>query len=290
MLSLPLRRLPSPPTMKLHFYIPYTLTKNTLRMCQISFPNGLKEAFTRAPTQYKEYLSEFWYTTKTLEDSKVWVSTPTGGVRGDISITTFINALRADDISKKIMLEDLSEFLKDIRSAFFTPNSPQDEPIIVTDKSEEYDVDKEETHDTSHDMLEYTSVSHPPSLKSAQVQELMAQVKLPKASSFTSSSFFSSEIAYDFGFPSKSITQGQASASPAEGEKNTKDAETNLKDELIDLLGTNVMTQYYNKKLLFDKYCDKMVKRKKIHKITNCKVLTKKGPITLKIYKEDGSE
>ncbi|GJV03197.1 hypothetical protein Tco_1336766 [Tanacetum coccineum] len=55
----------------------------------------LKEAFTRAPTQYKEYLSEFWYTTKTLEDSKVWVSTPTGGVRGDIGITTFRNALRA---------------------------------------------------------------------------------------------------------------------------------------------------------------------------------------------------
>ncbi|GKF29976.1 hypothetical protein Tco_0096318, partial [Tanacetum coccineum] len=54
----------------------------------------LKEAFTRAPTQYKEYLSEFWYTTKTLEDSKVWLSTPTGGVRGDIGITTFKNGLR----------------------------------------------------------------------------------------------------------------------------------------------------------------------------------------------------
>ncbi|GKC55411.1 hypothetical protein Tco_1078156 [Tanacetum coccineum] len=55
----------------------------------------LKEAFTRAPTQYKEYLSEFWYTKKTLEDSKVWVSTPIGGVRGDIVITAFRNALRA---------------------------------------------------------------------------------------------------------------------------------------------------------------------------------------------------
>ncbi|GJV14638.1 hypothetical protein Tco_1359961 [Tanacetum coccineum] len=52
---------------------------------------------------------------------------------------------------------------------------------------------------------------------------------------------------------------GQVTASPAEGEKNTKDAETNLKDELVDLLGTNVVTQYYNKKLLFDKYCDKML-------------------------------
>ncbi|GJT86680.1 RNA-directed DNA polymerase, eukaryota [Tanacetum coccineum] len=33
---------------------------------------------------------------------------------------------------------------------------------------------------------------------------------------------------------------GQATASPSEGEKNTNDAETNLKDELVDLLGTNV--------------------------------------------------
>ncbi|GJX14875.1 hypothetical protein Tco_0206633 [Tanacetum coccineum] len=83
---------------------------------------------------------------------------------------------------------------------------------------------------------------------------------------------------------------GQATPSPAEGEKNTKDAETNLKDELVDLLGINVVTQYYNKKLLFDKYYDKMLKRKKSPKITNCEVLTKKGLITLKIYRENKSE
>ncbi|GKA00771.1 hypothetical protein Tco_0673436 [Tanacetum coccineum] len=59
----------------------------------------LKEAFTRAPNQYKEYLSEFWYTAKTLEDSKIWVSTPTGGIRGEIGITTFRNALRAHYLS-----------------------------------------------------------------------------------------------------------------------------------------------------------------------------------------------
>nr|GEW82080.1 hypothetical protein [Tanacetum cinerariifolium] len=63
------------------------------------------------------------------------------------------------------------------------------------------------------------------------------------ASSFTSSSFFSLGTAQDFRFPSKSSKQGQANASSAEGEKNNKDAETNLKDELVDLLGTNVMTQ-----------------------------------------------
>ncbi|GJY63637.1 hypothetical protein Tco_0465097 [Tanacetum coccineum] len=55
----------------------------------------LKEAFTRAPNQYVEYLVEFWYTAKNLEDSKIWVSTPTRGIRGEIGITTFRNALRA---------------------------------------------------------------------------------------------------------------------------------------------------------------------------------------------------
>ncbi|GKB22912.1 hypothetical protein Tco_0862313, partial [Tanacetum coccineum] len=83
---------------------------------------------------------------------------------------------------------------------------------------------------------------------------------------------------------------GQSTASTAKGEKNTKDAETNLKDELVDLSGTNVVTHYHNKKLLFDKYCDKMLKGKKRPKITNCEVLIKKGPITLKIYREDMSK
>ncbi|GJT55662.1 hypothetical protein Tco_0990716 [Tanacetum coccineum] len=44
---------------------------------------------------------------------------------------------RADDISLKVKLEDLSDILKDTRSAFFTPDSPPDEPIIVSDESEE---------------------------------------------------------------------------------------------------------------------------------------------------------
>nr|GEW54200.1 hypothetical protein [Tanacetum cinerariifolium] len=88
---------------------------------------------------------------------------------------------KADDISKKIKPEDLSEFLKATRSAFFTPDSPQDKPIIVTDKSEEEDDDKEETHDTSHDMPEDTSVPPPPSPKSVQIQELMAHVQLLKS-------------------------------------------------------------------------------------------------------------
>ncbi|GJU94147.1 hypothetical protein Tco_1318903 [Tanacetum coccineum] len=53
------------------------------------------------------------------------------------------------------------------------------------------------------------------------------------------------------GVPSVNVpSAGKANYFPAEGEKNTKDAETNLKDELVDLLGKNVVTQYYTKKLL----------------------------------------
>ncbi|GJY41083.1 hypothetical protein Tco_0428353 [Tanacetum coccineum] len=85
----------------------------------------------------------------------------------------------------------------------------------------------------------------------------------------------------------------QATTSPAEGEKNTNpattDAEPNLHDELVDLLGIDVVTQYYNKKLLYDKYYDQMLKSRKISKITNCNILTQKGFILLKVHREDGT-
>ncbi|GKD47353.1 hypothetical protein Tco_1271998 [Tanacetum coccineum] len=58
--------------------------------------------------------------------------------------------------------------------------------------------------------------------------------------------------------------------------------------ELVDLLGPNVVSKYYKAKLQYNKYCDKMLNRRAQSRITNCDVLTKKGPITLKVYREDG--
>nr|GEY55273.1 hypothetical protein [Tanacetum cinerariifolium] len=88
------------------------------------------------------------------------------------------------------------------------------------------------------------------------------------------------------------LSSGQATTSPGEGEKNTnpatKDAEpTNLHKELVDLLGIDVVTQYYNKKLLYDKYRDKILRRRKISKIINCDVLIQKGPILMNVNRED---
>ncbi|GJV27876.1 hypothetical protein Tco_1384324 [Tanacetum coccineum] len=200
-------------------------TNNEVELLYSSHPNSdyfrevldfiskrcLKEAFIRAPTQYKEHMSEFWYIVKTLDDSKIWVSTPTGGIRGDICINTFRNALRAHylpyssmyfsspsitivrpwfaiigysrEIGAKRTLKKScltpsffhlhSEFASghdastDSTAALFTPDSPQDDPIIVTDESEEEEADKEDTHDTSHDVPEDTLAPPPPSLKSA---------------------------------------------------------------------------------------------------------------------------
>nr|GEU59251.1 hypothetical protein [Tanacetum cinerariifolium] len=60
---------------------------------------------------------------------------------------------KSNEILKKIKLEDLSDLIKDTRSAFFTPDTPQDGHIIVLDESEEVETKKDkETHATSHDV------------------------------------------------------------------------------------------------------------------------------------------
>ncbi|GJV00255.1 hypothetical protein Tco_1329525 [Tanacetum coccineum] len=61
------------------------------------------------------------------------------------------------------------------------------------------------------------------------------------------------------------------------------------KEELIDLLGLEVVNKYYNDKLQYDRYCDKMLNRRAESRITNCDLLTRKGLITLKVYREDGT-
>ncbi|GKA23622.1 flavonol 3-sulfotransferase-like protein [Tanacetum coccineum] len=240
---------------------------------------------------------------------------------------------RADEISKKIKLEDLLDLLKDTRSSFFTLDSPQDEPIIISDESEEEEeVEKDkDTHATSHDKDELeqqkakaeakiTSMKSRPSyldinqltdllvaeLKNIQWElpteffDLPSQIssiqkKLQTLDSLPSLLNKVTETLNRFATmvenASRATTKdvpsaGQVTASLAEGENTnpaTKYAEPNLHDNLIDLLGIDIMTQYYNKKLLYDKYYDKMLKRRKSSKITNYDVLTQKGPISMKV-------
>ncbi|GKE80728.1 hypothetical protein Tco_1550728 [Tanacetum coccineum] len=48
-----------------------------------------------------------------------------------------------------------------------------------------------------------------------------------------------------------------------------------------------VVNKYYNDKSQYDSYCDKMLNRRAKSRITNCDILTRNGPITLKVYRDD---
>ncbi|GJZ01011.1 hypothetical protein Tco_0518972 [Tanacetum coccineum] len=62
------------------------------------------------------------------------------------------------------------------------------------------------------------------------------------------------------------------------------------KEELVDLLGIDVVTNVYKDKIKYDKYYDKMLNQRVQSRITNYDVLTKKGSITLKVYRDDGTD
>ncbi|GJU64525.1 hypothetical protein Tco_1246360 [Tanacetum coccineum] len=134
-------------------------------------------------------------------------------------------------------------------------DSPPNEPIIVSDESKEEVATNKGTEATSHDVPKDTSVPPPSSLKLAQIQELMAQVHLL----YSWKKEFATVVKNASGAISMNVpSAGQAAASPTKGEKNTKDADTNLKDELIDLLGKYVVIQEdgFNKVILNLKVSD----------------------------------
>nr|GEV91492.1 hypothetical protein [Tanacetum cinerariifolium] len=54
-----------------------------------------EKPFTISPNMYKEYLTESWYSAKTLENSKVFFSIPTGGINDEVGVNTFRNAIGA---------------------------------------------------------------------------------------------------------------------------------------------------------------------------------------------------
>nr|GEW91833.1 hypothetical protein [Tanacetum cinerariifolium] len=59
------------------------------------------------------------------------------------------------------------------------------------------------------------------------------------------------------------------------------------KEELIGLLGPEGVNKYDNEKLQYERYCDKMPNIRAKSRITNCDILTRRGLITLKVYRED---
>ncbi|GJS88370.1 hypothetical protein Tco_0771006 [Tanacetum coccineum] len=88
------------------------------------------------------------------------------------------------------------------------------------------------------------------------------------------------------GFTVESLKKEIKESAKAEAAKHEAEIR---KEELIDFLGLEVVAKYYKDKLQYDKYCDNMLNRITIPKITNYDILTRKGPIAVKVYREDES-
>ncbi|GJW32866.1 hypothetical protein Tco_0052898 [Tanacetum coccineum] len=248
------------------------------------------------------------YKTKSARDGLKTAHTDSGGNEES----------RADDISLKVKLEDLSDILKDTRSAFFTPDSPIDEPIIVSDRVTELlvtslkpelskllashdfarclptklkelplkttglfgEIKKLKKHvryikiELSRDLKEiltkletFTSIIFSLSSQVAELKNIQwelpavflnlpsqvssVQEKLKTLDSLSSLlhkvtdtlNRFATMVDNALGARSMNVpSEGKATALPTKGEKNTKDADINLKDELVDLLGKYVVT------------------------------------------------
>nr|GEU32112.1 hypothetical protein [Tanacetum cinerariifolium] len=79
----------------------------------------IREAFTRSPIQYKEYLYEFWYSVNALDNSKVSFSIPTGGIYGVLGVNTFRKAIGTHYLSHSSDYVD-PPFINIVRPWFLT--------------------------------------------------------------------------------------------------------------------------------------------------------------------------
>nr|GEW19007.1 hypothetical protein [Tanacetum cinerariifolium] len=213
------------------------------------------------------------------------ISAPRDGLKTAHTTSSANKESGADDISRKVKLEDLAYILKDTRSAFFTPESSTNEPIIVLDISEDEENAKNDK-DTEDTLSQKKELEQAKVIAEAEVASMKTKPSYPDINRLTELL-----VCHSGGNTSGATTTGVPSANKATAShaEEEKDADTNLKNELVDLLGINIITQYYNKKLLYERYYKKMKKRRQSSKIINCDVLTKKGLISLKVYKEDGT-
>ncbi|GJR92473.1 hypothetical protein Tco_0264647 [Tanacetum coccineum] len=222
----------------------------------------------------------------------------------------------ADEFSKKIKLDDLSYLLKDTRSAFFTLDSLQDKPIIVSDKSEVKEIEKDkDTHTTSHDSQNEKLVQQKAKAE-AKVASLKVRLSYPDINQLTELvvaklNTLKWELPAEFlALPSQissvqaklqtldtlsshlnkvantltrfaNIMENASHTATSKGVPSAGPATTSPTEEEKN---TNPATKDTDTTNLHNEL---MMKRRKSSKIINYEVLTQKGPIILQIYKED---
>ncbi|GKB67082.1 hypothetical protein Tco_0928494, partial [Tanacetum coccineum] len=197
-----------------------------------------------------------------------------------------------EESSRIIKLEDLAKLVSNVQTNFKDLNSPEDDPVIVVDNSDEDEED--EVHTTANAKTEDTfSQKHKLELEKkkpeAEAALLKAQPSFPNMGQLNELLVKSLQTCdgrhihlteEEINHQKKLEKDAKAEAAKQEGEVR--------KAELVDLLGPDVVNKY-NDKLQYDRYYDKMLNKIAESRIINCDVLTRKGPITLKVYRENGT-
>nr|GEV15192.1 Toll/interleukin-1 receptor (TIR) domain-containing protein [Tanacetum cinerariifolium] len=225
---------------------------------------------------------------------------------------------RSDNTKIEIKLEDLSKLVPNLEVDFMDLDSSEDDqPIIVKDEEEE------EVH-VKHDKAKKAKIKTLDALPSLlqKVTEALNRglIKKDKGKKAMSSKDakegdtgsdsdkdanstgsmvksskkklkkfdFVTEGSYHIYLTAKQIKEQKRIEESVKADLAKQEVELG-KDELVDLLGIEVVTGFYKAKLEYDKYYDKMLNKRGQSKITSYDVLIRKGPITLKVYREDGT-
>nr|GEV67029.1 hypothetical protein [Tanacetum cinerariifolium] len=224
-----------------------------------------------------------------------------------------------EEASSTIKLEDLAKLVLHVQPSFKDLDSPEDDPVIVVDDSDDSDEDeeteKDEVHHTPNAKTKDTSVPKSSSprrghIKKNKGKKAMSSKDAEKVSTENDSDDETTHVPRSmvesskkkelrkFDFVTKSgehihLTEEHISAQKKIEKKAKAKAarheEEIRKEELIDLLCPEEVNKYYNDKLQYDRYCNKMLNRKEKSRITNCDILTRKGPSTLKVYRNDNT-
>nr|GEW25025.1 hypothetical protein [Tanacetum cinerariifolium] len=203
---------------------------------------------------------------------------------GDDEFLTSLDLSSSDDAKKEIKLEDLSLpiKLKDLPSKF---NELTGE--VKELKKHVHDLEIELPGDLKEIPKKLETFTSTIKSLTTQVAELETFYP-PKRSSQLERELIKKEKGKE------AMSSNDPKEEKLKKKKEKKRIEESVKDDIakhevevrkekwIDLLGVDVVTKYYKAKLQSDKYCDKMLNKMTQSRITNCDVLTRKGPITPK--------
>ncbi|GKC75068.1 hypothetical protein Tco_1125842 [Tanacetum coccineum] len=213
------------------------------------------------------------------------------------------NLTSFDDVTRVIKLEDLSKLVEDVNIDITVLDSPKDDQPFMVENDKDKEVHAEpnaKTEDTSLEKAQAEAALYEAQPSFPNVERLTELLELPSKMSDLNEAVRASNIMWKnwkLKFQVAKLKnlklEVQVGLLDLSGQKEIEQlvkadvAKAEIKkgkEELIDLLGLEVVERMYKDKMKCDRYCNKMLNRRAQGKITNCDVLSRgKGPITLKM-------